>query len=429
MVFQICFVNLLFVTVFGGFCQESQSLNDTFPIISGALWEYTEDWDCAGNNLTSLSEAFSDVGRLECAKECLANADCLSFVIVDSNCHLKHTWQNSRALDKSCGSASTGQMFTLLDRESCTASSCEESEELHPFPTIAGAKWEFTAEWDCAGNDLAWNDVDYWGRIGTDEERRYCAEQCLALEDCESFNYANRPEKYRCYLKTNYQNSNVLGKSCGSATSSWQFYTLLCKKPTKSPTSAPTMEPTSPTTAPSKKPTVPPSQFPTMSPSLNPTTSPTTAPTFRATYHHSTVVHIGGGVQATLEEIALLLVIVCLCGVVFLLLRWNRRYMQQSKEVHEEVDKVIQMVNTLYDESDKVKINATLYHSGGKVLQTAEPFPLGEENVRTESSEISDKNGNVLIALGKLSSEFPNGHDELFHSEGNLGVGRQESAV
>jgi len=102
----------------------------------------------------------------------------------------------------------------------------------------------------------------------------------------------------------------------------------------------------------------------------------------------------------TLEVIALLLVIACLCGVVLFLLRWNRRERQQFKDVHENVDKVIQMVKTLCDESDRVKIITPLYPTEGNVPQTLEPFHIGEEN------EEPDKNGHVLIALGKLSSEF-----------------------
>jgi len=106
----------------------------------------------------------------------------------------------------------------------------------------------------------------------------------------------------------------------------------------------------------------------------------------------------------TLEVIALLLVIACLCGIVLFLLRWNRRERHQFEDVHENVDKVIQMVKTLCDESDGIKIDRTHYPTEGGVLQTHEPLAISEKDSTMESDAISEKNGNVLIALGKLST-------------------------
>jgi len=90
---------------------------------------------------------------------------------------------------------------------------------------------------------------------------------------------------------------------------------------------------------------------------------------------------------------------------------------QESKAVHKEVDEVTQMVKILLDEKDKASV--------GKILPTTEPSPTGEKNARMEPSKMSQKHGNVSIALGKLTSDL----DEIFHSDGNLEIGHQESAL
>jgi len=128
----------------------------------------------------------------------------------------------------------------------------------------------------------------------------------------------------------------------------------------------------------------------------------------------------------TLQWIALLLVIACLCCVVFLLVRRNRRYVQQSKTAQEEVNELMEMVKCLHDESGK--------GIEGKIPPTTDPFPIGENYARTKPREMTDTHttGDVLIALGKISStlgKFSSGDDDIVHSEDNLEIGHQESAL
>ena len=87
------------------------------------------------------------------------------------------------------------------------ACECVESTDINnPFPVISGAKWEFASD-------------------------------CLEAANCLSFNYPdpgshNGMPLERCHWKHTNQQSAILGKTCGSSSADWQYYTLLEKNPT-----------------------------------------------------------------------------------------------------------------------------------------------------------------------------------------------------
>ena len=108
------------------------------------------------------------------------------------------------------------------------AEECEESLDLNnKFPIIAGAKWEFTNDWDCGGNDIGSQTAPSWdGTKDTIDGRADCAQKCLDVETCVAFNYPE-PGNGNCWWKHSYQKSTKLDKTCGSASGKWQYYTLL----------------------------------------------------------------------------------------------------------------------------------------------------------------------------------------------------------
>merc|ERR1719225_1102003 len=105
-----------------------------------------------------------------------------------------------------------------------------EATGLDEFPIIAGAKWEYTSDWDCGGNDLGHQGAVTWdGSESAIESRVACAQKCLDNPNCAAFNYPNTPSV--CYWKHSYQKSTELGTNCGNPTEVWQYYTLLDKNP------------------------------------------------------------------------------------------------------------------------------------------------------------------------------------------------------
>ena len=106
--------------------------------------------------------------------------------------------------------------------------------DLSTLPTIAGATWEMTNNWDCSGNDIENLDVSTWGTDGSIEDRRSCARRCLSLSNCVAFNFPNSGSS-SCYLKHTYRKSQTDGRdwNCGDQTGNkWQYYTLISKTAT-----------------------------------------------------------------------------------------------------------------------------------------------------------------------------------------------------
>ena len=105
---------------------------------------------------------------------------------------------------------------------------CEESIDLNnQFPVISGAKWEFANDWECGGNDIGSQSVSSWdGSTEAISSRADCARKCLEAETCVSFNYPD-PGNDKCWWKHTNQKSTQLGKTCGSSSAIWQYYTLL----------------------------------------------------------------------------------------------------------------------------------------------------------------------------------------------------------
>ena len=99
-------------------CSESRDFSELFPSISGAVWEYKQNWDCPYQDLGRVDVSLSVSGRKICADRCLANNFCTSFVMGSDKCWWKHTKQMSTILNKTCEGVTTSsrQMFTLLGR-------------------------------------------------------------------------------------------------------------------------------------------------------------------------------------------------------------------------------------------------------------------------------------------------------------------------
>ena len=108
-------------------CVESIDLSNRFPIISGAKWEFTNDWDCGGTDIGSQPASSWDGSkatvdrRAECAQKCLEAETCVAFNYPEpgnGNCWWKYKQQKSTKLEKNCGSASEKwQYYTLLERK------------------------------------------------------------------------------------------------------------------------------------------------------------------------------------------------------------------------------------------------------------------------------------------------------------------------
>mmetsp|Transcript_6959 Transcript_6959/g.9338 ORF Transcript_6959/g.9338 Transcript_6959/m.9338 type:complete len:1729 (+) Transcript_6959:360-5546(+) len=93
------------------------------------------------------------------------------------------------------------------------------------FVVLAGAEWERTQEWKCAGNNLASISVATWTGTDTVNDRYHCAELCLNTSSCVSFGYPLQTTS--CYLKHTHQMSTVLNVSCGVKNTRWDLYTLV----------------------------------------------------------------------------------------------------------------------------------------------------------------------------------------------------------
>jgi len=210
--------------------------------------------------------------------------------------------------------------------------------------------------------------------------------------------------------------------------------------PTKTPSTLPTISPTLPpvTTDPTKTPSTLPTTAPTKSPSTLPTTAPTkspsgdspspqpsTAPSSSPT-ESPTVVYIDHGLQITLGEIELLVIVflcvlVFLCGVIFIVVR-RYRVVQAVQNSHKAQESEMYIVRTqdIEEESTriatknlfnrKVDMSKTVYNEGenknteyGKVSNDK----LGEEkNERTESHVVSDQREDLFFALDQVKSEL-----------------------
>ena len=111
-------------------CKESTDLSNQFPIIAGAEWEFTDDWDCGGNDIGDLPALPWDgspaaiESREDCARKCLESESCVAFNYPDpgnGKCWLKTSVQKSTKLGKNCGEATHDwQFYTLIERNACT---------------------------------------------------------------------------------------------------------------------------------------------------------------------------------------------------------------------------------------------------------------------------------------------------------------------
>ena len=111
-------------------CVESADLTYKFPIIAGAEWEFTDNWNCLGNFLgyqTVLAWDGSQTAinsRMNCARKCLESKSCVAFHYPGkpqpdgtSRCHWKYGLQKSSKLNKTCGGAyQYQQYYTLLEK-------------------------------------------------------------------------------------------------------------------------------------------------------------------------------------------------------------------------------------------------------------------------------------------------------------------------
>ena len=111
------------------FCPESSNLTEKFPIIAGAEWEFTDNWDCAEDDLRfkqgdnwALKWTEETDFRFECAKKCAEEPSCVAFEYPKDKspkqCYTKYWGQNSSRLKKTCGGVNTGiEYYTLLQRD------------------------------------------------------------------------------------------------------------------------------------------------------------------------------------------------------------------------------------------------------------------------------------------------------------------------
>ena len=96
------------------------------------------------------------------------------------------------------------------------------------IPTIAGATWELTDDWDCQDGQQETKSAIPWGSEGAIEGRHFCATKCLNTKvSCVSFSYPKEADF--CVLRHNVKKSRVRGWDCGGQNSKWQYYTLLTR--------------------------------------------------------------------------------------------------------------------------------------------------------------------------------------------------------
>jgi len=110
-------------------CDEARGLDNQFPVIAGAKWELTNNWDCGGRDISWQSAPSWDgsenaiASRMDCAQKCLDAPDCKSFNYPQeggNTCYWKRSFQKSTELGKDCGySKSDWAFYTLLDRTHC----------------------------------------------------------------------------------------------------------------------------------------------------------------------------------------------------------------------------------------------------------------------------------------------------------------------
>ena len=108
---------------------ESVVANDTLPIatidIAGAMWEFTDDWDCHGSeleikrNVIPWGREGAIEGRRLCAAKCLEYSNCESFNYPkDASlniCVLKNNVKKSKIRGWNCGGENTQwQFYTLI---------------------------------------------------------------------------------------------------------------------------------------------------------------------------------------------------------------------------------------------------------------------------------------------------------------------------
>ena len=127
-------------------CTESVDINGTLPIIAGAIWEFTDNWDCFGNELALPSTiAWGNQGAIDgrrmCAAKCLENPNCNSFNYPKDDywtfCVLKFGLTKSIVKDWECNGYNTTQWqyYALLERKP----DCIGNENIR-FSTIGPSK-------------------------------------------------------------------------------------------------------------------------------------------------------------------------------------------------------------------------------------------------------------------------------------------------
>ena len=110
-------------------CTESFDLSES-PIIAGASWDFTNNWDCGGNDIeshhvTGWGQDGSIKERKSCADRCLSLDTCVAFNFPNSprtsgNCYMKHTYQKSTTDGRNwnCGgNTASWQYYTLIDKK------------------------------------------------------------------------------------------------------------------------------------------------------------------------------------------------------------------------------------------------------------------------------------------------------------------------
>ena len=117
------------------------------PIIAGATWDFTNDWDCKGNDIdykpaTIWGNEGSIESRKECANRCLKTSNCVAFNFPQApkqsgSCHTKSTVQKSTntGRDWDCGVVDAEwQYYTLIDRTtSCSGMGASKYKTLIIF--------------------------------------------------------------------------------------------------------------------------------------------------------------------------------------------------------------------------------------------------------------------------------------------------------
>lgn len=112
---------------------ENTDVSNKFNIIAGAEWEFTNDWDCSGGDISVESAVTWDGSqdainsRADCAQKCLDEPTCVAFNFPkheNDKCYSKADSQKSTRLGKDCGASSENwQYYTLLDRNPTCGSS------------------------------------------------------------------------------------------------------------------------------------------------------------------------------------------------------------------------------------------------------------------------------------------------------------------